>query len=232
MTAPSTLSTGTFVLIVLGVAALFAGAWRRAGAGGSWLGIPLLILVGWLAVPGALALAGALDRYSPLPAPALVLIGVISIGTVALAFSPVGARFASAVPLAGLVGFQAFRVPVEWLLRRLYGEGVISVEMTYSGRNFDILSGITAAALAIWLRPGRRAPGLVVAWNLLGLVLLANIIIIAVLSTPVPFRVFTSGPPNLLPSTFPYVWLPTFLVQAALFGHLVVFRALRNRGPA
>jgi hypothetical protein len=31
---------------------------------------------------------------------------------------------------------------------------------------------------------------------------------------------------------FPYVWLPTFLVQAALFGHLLVFRALaRKRTP-
>jgi len=45
----------------------------------------------------------------------------------------------------------------------------------------------------------------------------------------VPFRSFTSGPPNLLPSTFPFIWLPTFLVQAALFGHLVVFRALGKR---
>ena len=30
-------------------------------------------------------------------------------------------------------------------------------------------------------------------------------------------------PANRLPSMFPYVWLPTFLVQAALFGHLLVF---------
>jgi hypothetical protein len=36
-------------------------------------------------------------------------------------------------------------------------------------------------------------------------------------------------PANLLPGMFPYVWLPTFLVQAALFGHLVVFRALMRR---
>ena len=51
----------------------------------------------------------------------------------------------------------------------------------------------------------------------------------AVLSTPVPFRAFTNDPPNLLPSTFPYVWLPSFLVQAALFGHLVVFRAISRQ---
>lgn len=68
--------------------------------------------------------------------------------------------------------------------------------------------------------------------NLLGLGLLANIVAIAVLSTPVPFRAFMNEPANRLPSMFPYVWLPTFLVQAALFGHLLVFRALRRRGAA
>jgi hypothetical protein len=59
-------------------------------------------------------------------------------------------------------------------------------------------------------------------------VLLANIVLVAILSTPNPFRVFTEGPPNLLPSTFPYVWLPSFLVQLALLGHLMLFRRLRS----
>jgi hypothetical protein len=104
--------------------------------------------------------------------------------------------------------------------------------MTYSGRNFDILTGATAAALALWLLAGRQGRLLVIAWNIAGLALLANIVAIALLSTPVPFRYFTSGPANLLPSTFPYVWLPTFLVQAALFGHVLVFRALRRAQPA
>ena len=59
--------------------------------------------------------------------------------------------------------------------------------------------------------------------------LLVNIVVTAILSTPVPFRYFTSEPANLLPSTLPYVWLPTFLVQAALFGHLLIFRAIGRR---
>ena len=66
-------------------------------------------------------------------------------------------------------------------------------------------------------------------WNILGLALLANIVTVAVLSTPTPFRQFTGGPPNLLPSTFPFVWLPSFLVQVALGSHLLVFRQLRRR---
>lgn len=78
--------------------------------------------------------------------------------------------------------------------------------------------------------PSALSTGIFVLIVLAVAALLANIVIVAALSTPMPFRAFTQGPTNLLRSTFPYVWLPTFLVQAALFGHLVVFRALRNRG--
>jgi hypothetical protein len=72
----------------------------------------------------------------------------------------------------------------------------------------------------------------VLAWNVLGLALLANIVAVAALSTPVPFRRFLEGPPNLLPGTFPWIWLPSFLVQVALASHLLVFRRLRQPLPA
>jgi len=234
MTSPSALSTTLFVGIVAIVAALFCFAVLRVAPEGGrvgrdrWrrIGIPLGILVAYLVIPGVLAGAGLLHRYSPLPAPALLLVGVITAGTMALALSPLGARLAAGIPLAGLVAFQVFRVPLEWLLHRLFSEGVIPVQMTYAGLNFDVISGITAGVIALLLRSGRRSPRLVLAWNILGLLLLANIVTVAVLSTPVPFRLFTNEPANLLPSTFPYIWLPTFLVQMALLGHVVVFRAL------
>jgi hypothetical protein len=212
-----------FVALVAAVALLGLRPIRRAGGNALASGIVVL----YLAVPAALARAGALDRYNPLPAPALVLVLALTIVTVATALSPFGRRLASSVGVAALIGFQSFRVAVEWLLHRLFAEGVIPVEMTYAGRNFDIVSGLTAAAIGTWLASGHRLPrGWLLAWNCVGLMLLVNIVTIAVLATPVSFRQITAGPPNLLPSTFPYVWLPTVLVQAALLGHLLIFRAL------
>lgn len=220
-----------FVAVVLGVAAMFSYAVLKTlhNPGHPDRGrfaVLALVLVVWLVVPAVLASRGVLDRYSPLPAPGFVLVGLLTLGTVILAFSPFGSRMAAAIPLAGLVGYQVFRVPLEWVLHQLYAEGVIPVQMTYAGQNFDVVTGVLAAALGLWLRAGHRAVWLVVAWNILGLALLVNIVTIAILSTPVPFRYFMSDPPNLLPSTFPYVWLPSFLVQAVLFGHLLVFRAM------
>ena len=217
-----------FLATVTAVAVVFVLALRATMPTRWWL-VALIVVVGWLAIPGGLARAHLIDRYDPLPAPALIVVAVLTLATTALAFSSVGKRFAEGLPLAALVGFQVFRVPVEWTLHRLYLDGVVPEQMTYSGRNFDIVSGATACLLALWLASGRRSSPLVLAWNILGLTLLINIVTIAVLSTPVSFRQFTETAPHQLPSTFPFVWLPTFLVQAALFGHLVVFRALRAR---
>ncbi|HXE56548.1 MAG TPA: hypothetical protein VNK43_00965 [Gemmatimonadales bacterium] len=227
MGAPSALTAASFLLLVLVMLALATRVVLRAG-GAPALGAMLLL---YLVLPAALARAGLLERYSPLPAPALVLAFGLLVLTAIVALSPLGRRLAATTSLAALVGYQAFRVPVEWLLHRMYLEGFVPVQMTWAGRNSDLITGLTAAVLGLWLGAGRSVPRWVLlGWNVLGLALLVNIVTVAVLSTPVPFRRFTEGPPNLLPSTFPFVWLPSFLVQLAGFGHLALFRRLGRRG--
>jgi hypothetical protein len=218
----SLMTASAFVALVAAVAFLAVVGLRRAAAPSLLIAF---VATAYLLVPAVLAYAGALDRYNPLPAPALVMIAILTVVTVATCLAPIGARIAQAVGLAWLVAFQVFRVPVELLLHRLYQEGVVPVQMTYAGRNFDIVTGISAALLGWWLLRHETPPRVVVlGWNLLGLALLANIVTIAMLSAPVPFRAFLETAPHTLPSLFPFVWLPSFLVQMALAGHLLVFR--------
>ena len=226
MTSASSLTTVLFVALVLVMAALVARVLWRAFPDRAWLGIALFVM-GWLAVPAVLAASGRLDRYDPMPAPALIVVLLLTLATIGVALSVKGAHILHAVPLALLVGMQAFRIPVEMRLHRLYSEGVVPVQMTWSGRNFDVVTGITALFLGLWLSRGGAVPGWVVfLWNLLGICLLINIVAIAALSTPVSFRQFPGEPANTLPNTFPFVWLPSFLVQLALFGHVLVFRKM------
>jgi hypothetical protein len=229
MPAPSALATTVFLAIVLLVAVVLLRAGHKAGVGTPALAGLLLV---YLAIPAALSRAGVLDRYDPLPAPALLLLLGLTLLTAVTVFSPLRRRLVS-LPLAGIVALQSFRVAVEWWLHRMYGEGLVPEQMTFSGRNFDIISGLTGLLLGGWMLSGKPVGrGLVLAWNVLGLALLANIVAVAALSTPVPFRRFLEGPPNLLPSEFPWIWLPSFLVQVAFGSHLLVFRKLAGRTPA
>ena len=224
----SPLSTIVFCLVVLVVAIAVAAGLRRAGAGVRPL---LAILFAYIAIPGHLARTGALDAWDATPPPALLLILGLTVLTALIVFSVVGARMADRIPLAAIVLLQSFRIVVEWVLHRLALEGVVPMEMSWSGRNFDVLSGVTGLLIGLVMMRGARVPrGVMFGWNLLGLGLLTNIVAVAALATPAFHRF--PGPPNLLPSRFPWIWLPSFLVQVALGSHLLVFRQLRRARQA
>ncbi len=142
------------------------------------------------------------------------------------ALSPYGRRLALGLPMWLLIGCQAFRIPVEFLLHGFYIDGLAPVQMTYLGRNFDILTGITAIPLA-WLVMRDKASRTVIwLWNGMGLILLANVVGTAILSLPGSFRLFPDGPTTAFITGFPYLFVPVLFVPTALFGHVLVFRRL------
>ncbi|MGH9803019.1 MAG: hypothetical protein ACRD82_21855 [Blastocatellia bacterium] len=233
MLQASYLSHATIIAMVATLAVMFIIAVRNSGESGEsvtaklrWTGIAVLVAAAWLGVSTLIAESGILREFNRLPPPFMLLAFGFTLATAALAFSPVGTRLVKGAGIVWLIAFQAFRIPVELWLHRLYQEGVIPVQMTYSGRNFDILSGIMALTLGIWAM--KRQPPRWAIWlfNLVGLGLLINIVTVAILSAPTPLRQFFNEPANTFIAYWPFVWLPTFLVQAAWFGHLLVFRWL------
>lgn len=182
----------------------------------------------WMAATFAAAASGRLSFTSTPPTMMVAIVLSLALA-LRVGLSGTGGRLAAGVPLAVLVGVQGFRLPLELLMHRAYGEGLMPVQMSYSGRNFDIVTGSTAIVLAaaLWLAPQRVSPKLVMAWNVLGFALLLNVLTIAILSAPTPLRVFTNEPANVWITQAPFVWLPAVFVLAALAGHIVVFRRLR-----
>lgn len=182
----------------------------------------------WIALTGTAAARGILHFSAPPTMLATLVLSIVL--AVALALSPVGRRIALGLPVVALVGYQAFRVVVELLLHRAYSEGLMPVQMSYSGRNFDIVTGITALGVGAWLATGRTSRKVLITWNALGIVLLLNILGVALLSAPTPMRRFMNEPANDWITHAPWVWLPTVMVFAAVFGHVALFRRLANSG--
>jgi hypothetical protein len=183
-----------------------------------------LLSLAWMAITGLAAARGLLSMWAP--PTMLPVIGGSAAIAIGVALSPLGRQIALGVPLAALVGFHGFRLVLELLMHRAYVEGLMPVQMSYSGRNFDIVTGGSALLLGGWLATGRRSLMLVAAWNVLGLALLANVLVVALLSAPTPFRAFTTEPANVWIARAPWVWLPAVMVLAALLGHVLVHRRL------
>jgi hypothetical protein len=235
----SRLVTAGFVALPLLVAAGFVLASDRADRR---LGTPPPVrrrrtigvaagTLAWLAVTLLAGASGALRRFDLVPPPfAAMPLGVAVLG-IGIAYSPLGSRLVRGLPLWLLVGSQVFRFPLELLMHRAYVEGVMPVQMSYSGWNYDVLTGISGGVLGTWLYAGRVPRRVVGAWNALGCLLLVNIVTIAIASTPI-FRAFGPDRLNTFVAGPPFVWLPAILVTAALTGHLLVWRKLAEESAA
>ena len=184
-----------------------------------------------MAITWVLAGSGMLREWERTPPPfAFLVIAIVALGLV-IAFSRLGTRIATAVPLWILVLVQGFRLPLELAMHGMYTRGIMPVQMTYTGLNFDIVTGALAIVVGILAAVGVVGRGVIAAWNVLGLALLINVMTVAILATP-RFRYFGPDNVNVWVTYPPFVWLPAVMVLAALAGHLVIFRALLAPKPA
>ena len=213
------MNTGPPMLLIFFCATLLATAAALLRMNSRRILFPLLA---WLALTGALARFQFFAEVQRLPP--FIAIAIITATVAAIKRSP-------SVPLTWLIGYQAFRIPVEIFLHLGYQAGFVPVQMTWEGRNWDILTGLTALPVA-WLAHRNQLPNWAAQiWNIAGFALLLNIMSIAILSLPTPLRQFHNEPANTFVTQLPYVWLPAVLVPAAWFGHIALFRR-RRLNPA
>lgn len=226
-TAPPWLISGFVFLPMLVVLAALIGVsvgLRRAGVSRLAYWLVALLLVGAMGGSLALALDESLAKFDAAVAPFLPLTAACIALWVAIAFSRVG-RAVAALPIAALIAFHAFRLPLELMMHAAAAAGVMPRQMSYSGWNFDIVTGITALLVAPLAAFGGVTRSALLAWNALGSLLLLVIVVVAVVSSP-PLLAFGAERANTWVAYAPFVWLPTVLVPAGAAGHVVLWRRL------
>lgn len=188
----------------------------------------LIGLMGWCIITSILSLSGVLSDFSTFP-PKMTIVLIIPLVTIIwLARTKEVKEILIHTPPESIIWIQSFRIVVEILLWRLYVDNLAPIQMTFEGSNFDISSGLTALVVAYLVANKKISSPLVIAWNLACIALLANIVVIAILSMPTPFRVFMNEPANTIVSKFPIVWLPALLVPLAYGLNFLSIRQILN----
>jgi hypothetical protein len=218
-----------FVITTVVTVGIFQAAVKRAEFNSRTANIINFSLAFWLIFQGTLAVAGFYQRTDTLP-PRLFAFAVFPALAAIIALFVFARGLIEKLDLKTLTFLSVIRIPVELVLFWLFQNGQIPEVMTFEGRNFDIVSGITAPFVA-WLafRHGTVNRPLLLVWNVICLILLFIIVIHAALSAPSPIQQMAFDQPNRAVLFFPFIWLPSTIVPIVLFSHLAILWKLLRR---
>lgn len=220
------ISTLTYVLFAFATALTFfllIKAMRFSKKG-------ILVIIGWLVLQTGIALTGFYTNTKGLPPRFLLAVVPPLIMILLLFITRRGKIFSAVLDIRTLTLIHVVRVPVELCLYFLFLHKAVPELMTFSGRNFDILSGLTSPL--IWYFGFIRKKlnkTVVLAWNFICLALLIHIVADAVLSAPFAFQQFAFDQPNIAVLYYPFVYLPCFIVPALLLAHVAVIKNLLSK---
>ena len=183
--------------------------------------ILILLLAFWIIFTGILAISGFYLNNEAFP-PRVIALGVAPALLLIIAyFIFFREKFIEKLPLKTLTILSIIRIPVEIVLMWLFHNGLVPQSMTFEGRNFDILSGLTAPIVYfLAFRGGKVNRPLLIGWNIFALALLINVVTTAILAFPsinpsLPIALQTRAV-----SYFPFIWLPAVVVPIVFFTHL------------
>ncbi|MGI4735434.1 MAG: hypothetical protein ACRYG7_09665 [Janthinobacterium lividum] len=189
-------------------------------------GRTLLVLLAWLLVQAALSMSGFYTVATGWPPRLGLLLLPPLVLTLVLLSTTRGRRYLDGLRLDTITLVHVVRLPVELVLLGLFLHRAIPQSMTFEGHNWDILMGLSAPVMYYLVRSQRIGRTGLLLWNGLGIVLLLNIVVTAILSAPSPFQRFAFEQPNVAILYFPYAWLPAAVVPIVLLAHVAALRQL------
>lgn len=123
---------------------------------------------------------------------------------------------------------HSIRIAVEIVIFYLFIYGLMPKSMTFEGRNFDIISGLTAPIIGFLAFRNQKFLNkpLLLLWNIVCLALVLQVVTTGILSVPSQIQVLSFDQPNRAVLYFPFIWLPGIVVPIVIFGHLVAIRQI------
>lgn len=123
---------------------------------------------------------------------------------------------------------HSVRLPVEIVLFGLFAHKMIPELMTFEGRNYDIVMGITAPVIGWLFLKQKISKRFLLVWNIVGLALVLFILFNGILSSELPFQQFGFEQPNRAINYFPFILLPATIVPIVVWTHISDIIKLRK----
>lgn len=197
-----------FALVVAATLAFAASAVRAASPRA--LAPFVVVACAWLAALAVLAWRGVFDQLPP-PAAGVPLLAVMVVAQIV----PAARRFCDRLPIPTLTYLHVVRSGVEFCLFGLAMAHLVPSALTFAGSNYDIVVGFTAPLFGnLGFPGGRPARGPLIIWNLVALGFLVHVVV----------QVASAQPHVIL--TWPWIWLPGFVVPVVVGAHLITLRRL------
>jgi hypothetical protein len=187
----------------------------------------LAVILIWLALQSLLSISGFYKVTDSMPPHFVLLVAPPVLFIIILFVTGAGRKFIGGLNLRLLTLLHTIRIAVELVLFFLFLHKVVPEIMTYEGKNFDIISGLTAPFIfyRLFIKKSVNYRWLLL-WNFICLGLLVNIVALAVGSAPFPFQQLAFEQPDIAILYFPFTWLSCCIVPLVLFSHLAAIRQI------
>jgi hypothetical protein len=190
----------------------------------------LLIVAGWNLLQSVLAYSGFYQNTATIP-PRFIF---VLLPTTLLIIYGLLSKQRNVILAKRNIKISTFmhiiRIPIEIVLFYLFVHQMIPELMTFEGRNFDILAGITAPIIGILYIKGKIANSFMILWNIICLGLVLFITFNGILSSELPIQQFAFEQPNRAMIYFPYVLLPAVIVPIVIYTHITdIMKLSRER---
>lgn len=125
-----------------------------------------------------------------------------------------------------LLAIHILRIPVEFILYALFKAKMLPREMTFIGCNYDIVFGITALIFLITGIFFRKTFNFQIfrLWNIFGICSVLIVVLLGILSSPIPIQLIAYDQPNIAMLQFPYALLPNLVVPLVILSHILLLR--------
>ena len=187
----------------------------------------LMVVIAWMTIQSAIGATGFFTVENSLPPRFLLLILFPMAVIITILSTTKGKTFVGGFNLKTLTLLHSIRIAIEMVLFWLFLNKVMPQLMTFEGRNFDLISGITAPLIYYFgFVKGKIGAKAMLAWNFICLAILLFTVSNAILSAPTPLQQFAFEQPTIAVFYFPFVWLPGIVVPLVIFSHLISIRLL------